>query len=410
VTHTPLATRARAALDGLESLVGGLGTALLAEAALVWLLGAAVLCLIGVGVLLLPSALRLVRAVADRERGRLTRRGTEIIGPPPLPTSTRAALADPTVRREIGWLVTHATLGFVLSGIAVSLPVDALHDASFPLWWQLVPPSADTPAQGFFTATDWRGAILVCLIGIAALLITLVLLQPMAWLQAWVGIRLLSPDHGTDLALRVTQLTATRAAALDAHAAELRRIERSLHDGTQNRLVAVTVLIGAAKRALVRDPAASKEILDRAQDAAEQALAELRGVVRSILPPVLENRSLPDALTALVAASPVTCRIDADMPDRCAISTEATAYFVVAEALTNIARHSQASGAMVLLRRQEDRLCVEVTDDGVGGADSASGSGLTGIRQRVEAHDGLFALTSPVGGPTTLTVSLPCGS
>jgi signal transduction histidine kinase len=132
--------------------------------------------------------------------------------------------------------------------------------------------------------------------------------------------------------------------------------------------------------------------------------------VRSILPPVLENRSLPDALTALVAASPVTCRIDADMPDRCAISTEATAYFVVAEALTNIARHSQASGAMVLLRRQEDRLCVEVTDDGVGGADSASGSGLTGIRQRVEAHDGLFALTSPVGGPTTLTVSLPCGS
>ena len=410
VTRTPMVVRARAALDALEQLVGGLGTALLAQAALIWLLGTLVLCLIGVGVLLLPTSLRLVRAVADRERGRLSRRGAEIIGPPPLPARPRAALADPAFRRELGWLVCHATLGFVLSGIAVSLPVDSLHDMSFPLWWQLVPPSADTPAQGFFTATDWRGAYLVCLIGIAALVITLVLLQPMAWLQAWPGIRLLSPDRGTDLALRVTQLTATRAGALDAHAAELRRIERSLHDGTQNRLVAVNVLIGAAQRALVRDPMASKEFLDRAQDAAEQALAELRGVVRSILPPVLATRSLPDALTALAAACPVTCRIDADMPDRCAASVEATAYFVVAEALTNIARHSGADTAAVRLRSGEDRLRVEIIDDGVGGADSTGGSGLTGIRQRVEAHDGLFALTSPVGGPTTLTVSLPCGS
>jgi signal transduction histidine kinase len=249
----------------------------------------------------------------------------------------------------------------------------------------------------------------VCLIGLAALVITMVVLPPMAWLQAWPGIRLLSPDRGADLMLRVAQLTATRAAALDAHAAELRRIERSLHDGTQNRLVAVTVLIGAAQRALDRDPLASKEILDRAQDAAEQALAELRGVVRSILPPVLADRSLPDALTSLAAACPVTCRLDADVADRCAVSVEATAYFVVAEALTNVARHSQASAATISLRRLENQLCVEVTDDGAGGASEQGGSGLSGIRHRVEAHDGAFALTSPVGGPTVLTVSLPCG-
>ena len=109
------------------------------------------------------------------------------------------------------------------------------------------------------------------------------------------------------------------------------------------------------------------------------------------------------------AACPVRCRVDVEMPDRCAVSVEATAYFVVAEALTNIARHSGADNAIVRLHRREDRLCVEVRDDGVGGASSADGSGLTGIRQRVEAHDGQFALTSPVGGPTTLTVSLPCG-
>jgi signal transduction histidine kinase len=231
----------------------------------------------------------------------------------------------------------------------------------------------------------------------------------MARLQAWPGFRLLSPDRGTDLALRVAQLTATRAGALDAHAAELRRIERSLHDGTQNRIVAVNLLLGAARRAVGRNPADVDAILERAQDAAEQALAELRGVVRSILPPVLTDRSLPDALTALAADCPVTCRIDADVPDRCAASVEATAYFVVAEALTNIARHSGASTATVLLRRQENRLCVEVRDDGHGGADEHGGSGIGGIRRRVEAHDGTFALASPAGGPTFLTVSLPCG-
>ncbi|QUQ68353.1 sensor histidine kinase [Kutzneria sp. CA-103260] len=404
-----MVARTRAALDALEHLAGGLGTALLAVAALAWLLGTAALCLVGVGVVLLPTALRLVRAVADRERARLSRWGREIVSPEPLPARPRAALADPAVRREIGWLVGHATLGFLLGATALTIPITTLHDISFPLWWQLVSPEADTVAQGFFRATDWPGAVVVCLIGLAELVVGVLLLPPMAWLQAWPGIRLLSPDRGTDLALRVAQLTATRAAALDAHAVELRRIERSLHDGAQNRLVAVTVLIGAARRAVARDPATSKEFLDRAQDAAEQALAELRGVVRSILPPVLADRSLPDALSALAASCPVDCRVDAEMPDRCAVSVEATAYFVVAEALTNIARHSGADNATVRLRRDAGRLCVEVRDDGVGGASSTSGSGLTGIRQRVEAHDGRFALTSPVGGPTTLTVSLPCG-
>jgi signal transduction histidine kinase len=390
------AARARAVLDALEHLAGGLGTALLAVVVLAWLLVAAALCLVGIGFLVLPSALGLVRAVADRERARLSRRGREIIGPAPL-------------RRELGWLVCHATIGFLLGGTALTLPVDVLHDTSLPLWWQFVPPEAAQPAQGFFMVTSWGSAFLAGLLGLAALAITVVLLPPMARWQAWPGIRLLSADHGGDLSLRVAQLTATRAAALDAHAAELRRIERSLHDGTQNRLVAVTVLIGAAQRALTRDPLASKEILDRAQDAAEQALAELRGVVRSILPPVLADRSLPDALTALAAACPVTCRLDADLADRCAMSVEATAYFVVAEALTNVARHSQASAASIFLRRKDERLCVEIADDGAGGASEHGGSGLSGIRRRVEAHDGAFELTSPVGGPTVLTVSLPCG-
>ncbi|BCJ49399.1 hypothetical protein Asp14428_08740 [Actinoplanes sp. NBRC 14428] len=210
--------------------------------------------------------------------------------------------------------------------------------------------------------------------------------------------------------MRIAELTATRAAALDAHATELRRIERSLHDGAQNRLVGVTVLLGAARRALARDPRAAGEMLERAQDAAEQALAELRTVARSILPPVLADRGLAGALDGLAAASGVPCRVDVDLPGRCAAAVEATAYFVVAEALTNVAKHSGARAATVTVRRHGGLLSLAVTDDGHGGADEDGGSGLTGIRRRVGALDGTLSLTSPPGGPTTLRVELPCGS
>ncbi|NDZ69654.1 sensor histidine kinase, partial [Streptomyces sp. SID10362] len=152
----------------------------------------------------------------------------------------------------------------------------------------------------------------------------------MARLQAAPARRLLAAGPDTDLSLRVAELTATRAAALDAHATELRRIERSLHDGAQNRLVSVTVLLGAARRMAARDPAGADELLERAQSAAEQALAELRSVARGILPPVLADRGLAGALSGLAADCGVPCRVEADVPERCAAAVEATAYFVVA--------------------------------------------------------------------------------
>jgi signal transduction histidine kinase len=282
-------------------------------------------------------------------------------------------------------------------------------DVTFILWWRLLPPGEAADTIDIVAVNDTLDAIWVSALGVGWGVVAVVVLPLLARMQAWPGRRLLSPAPGTDLAVRVARLAATRAAALEAHATELRRIERALHDGTQNRLVAVSVLLGAARRALARDPATADEILARAQDSAEQALAELRDVVRSILPPVLTNRSLPDALTALAASCPVPCRIDADLPDRFAASVEATAYFAVAEALTNIAKHSGATKAVVSLRRREDQLEVEVVDDGHGGADERSGSGLVGIRHRVEALDGTFTLTSPVGGPTRMSVSLPCG-
>jgi signal transduction histidine kinase len=400
---------ARAALTGLEHLVGGFGTALLALFTLFWLAVTAVLCVAGIGLLLAPSALRLLRVVANRERARLSRWGAEVLEPEPVPARLRDAVRDSAVRRELGWMGIHATLALVVGFLGLMLPLYAIRDTSFPLWWHLVPPDSAGPQIGAWVVHSTAGALGVSALGLCWFALSLLLTPALARLQAWPGHRLLGPDAGTDLSLRVAQLTATRAAALDAHATELRRIERSLHDGTQNRLVAVNVMIGAARRALVRDPASADAFLDRAQNASEEALAELRGVVRSILPPVLATRSLADAVTALAASCPVDCVVDAEVSGRCAASVEATAYFVLAETLTNIARHSGASHAGVALHRRGDRLLLEITDDGAGGADEGEGSGIAGIRRRVDAHDGTFALVSPPGGPTTLTVSLPCG-
>jgi signal transduction histidine kinase len=402
--------RTRQIIEALEHLVGGLGTGILALIALLWLLICVLACVIGVGFLLLPGAVQAMRSVADRERARLSRYGPEVIGAGPVPPTLRAALLDPTTRREAAWLGIHGLAGMGLGLVGLALPLRGLQDMLFPVYWQLLPPAERNPYPVFAPIGDWVGAFGIGLLGVALLILTAIITSPLASLQAWPGRLLLGPPPGTDLMLRVAELTSTRAAALDAHAAELRRIERSLHDGTQNRIVAVTVLLGAAKRAMSRNPAEAEAALERAQSAAEQALAELRAVVRSILPPVLSNRSLADALSALAAASPVPCRLDTDVPRRCAASVEATAYYVVAEGLTNVAKHSAARQATVEVRQQGDTLTVRITDDGRGGADQHNGSGLAGIRRRAEAHDGTLSLASPPGGPTTLEVSLPCGS
>ncbi|GAA1880784.1 sensor histidine kinase [Streptantibioticus ferralitis] len=400
----------RAAGAAIGQLASGLGTAPLALLVLLWLAVAAATSPAGVGLLMTPALLRALHALAGRERDRLARWGPEVVAPKPPPTHLRLALVDPTTRRELRWLVRHATLGLLMGLVGVLLPLFAVRDGLFPLYWRLAPMDATATSLGFGTAHSWADAIAVALLGVGWIAIVLGLTPGMARLQARPGRRLLVAGPETDLSLRVAELTATRAAALDAHATELRRIERSLHDGTQNRLVSVTVLLGAARRMVARDPDGAGELLERAQSAAEQALAELRTVARGILPPVLDDRGLAGALSGLAANCAVACRIDVDVPERCAASVEATAYFVVAEALTNIAKHSGAVRATVRARSNGGRLRLRVEDDGRGGADEDGGSGLTGIRRRIAAHDGNLSLTSPPGGPTTLEVDLPCGS
>ncbi|MGW2295340.1 sensor domain-containing protein [Streptomyces violaceorubidus] len=400
----------RAAGAATGQLVGGLGTAFLALGVLLLVALAAVTAPVGAGLLLAPAALRALHALARRERERLSRRDIEIVPPDPPPARLRPALTDPTTRRELSWLVRHATLGLLLGLLGLLLPLCAVRDTSFPLWWRLVPEGATTTSVGVGTAHTWLDALAAALLGVGWTAIILGLGPGMARLQAAPARRLLAAGPDTDLSLRVAELTATRAAALDAHATELRRIERSLHDGAQNRLVSVTVLLGAARRMAARDPAGADELLERAQSAAEQALAELRSVARGILPPVLADRGLAGALSGLAADCGVPCSVEADVPERCAASVEATAYFVAADALTNVAKHSGAARASVTVRARGGRLRLLVEDDGRGGADEDGGSGLTGIRRRVAALDGTLRLTSPPGGPTTLEVDLPCGS
>lgn len=409
-TGSRLRARAVRAIDAIEQLVGGVGTAVPALLAWVWLVLVAALSLLGVGLLLLPSALRLVRAVADRERARLARWGSDVVGPPPVPDNLWDAVRDRMVRREAAWAGLHGTVGLFLGLLGIAVPLAALQDVTFPLWWELLPTGQATGSVGLMTATDLRGAGIIAVLGFGWIVLALVGSPWGARAQASAGRRLLGPVPGTDLALRIAQLTATRAAGLDAHLAELRRIERALHDGTQNRLVAVTVLLGAAGRATDRgDTDAAREALAKAQWAAEDALAELRSVARGILPPVLSDRSLADALTGLAATSPVRCTLEIAIPDRCPASLEATAYLVVAEALTNAARHAHADEVRVTVRLDAGQLRVTVADDGRGGADETGGTGLVGLRRRVEAHDGTLTLTSPAGGPTMLEVRLPCG-
>ncbi len=393
-----------------RQLAGGLGTAVPALGLMLGLAVSAVTAPLGVGLLLVPPLLRGLHALTDRERARLSRWGPALISPGPRPSGLRAAGADPTTRRELRWLGTHGSLGLVLGGLGVLLPLSAVRDISLPLWWYLVPAGEAGPTLALWTVRTWPSAFAVTLLGLGWLAIAVGLSPAMARRQARTGRHWLALDPAIDLSLRVAELTATRAAALDAHATELRRIERSLHDGTQNRIVAVTVLLGAARRMLERDPAGADAVLERAQTAAEQALAELRSVARGILPPVLTDRGLAGALAGLAAGSAVPCRVDVEVAGRCAASIEATAYFVVAEALTNIARHSGATQATVVVRGDQQWLHLSIIDDGRGGAEPRAGTGLGGIRDRIAALDGRFAMTSPAGGPTVLEVELPCGS
>jgi signal transduction histidine kinase len=221
---------------------------------------------------------------------------------------------------------------------------------------------------------------------------------------------LLQPSGAEALARRVESLSTSRAGAIDAADAERRRIERNLHDGTQLRLVSLAMNLGMTRAALRDADPEIRQAITAAHEEAKQALAELRGFIRGLHPAILDELGLDAALSGLTARSPVPVRLKVDLHERPPAAVETVAYFVVSEALTNVARHATASRADVVVRQQPGSLVLSITDDGRGGADPLRGTGLRGLQQRVESVDGTLRIDSPTGGPTSILVTLPCAS
>jgi len=243
--------------------------------------------------------------------------------------------------------------------------------------------------------------------GIALLLAAPLLTAGVQALDIRAARALLGPSRAEELEHRVEELAQTRAGAVDAADAERRRLERDLHDGTQQRLVSLAINLGMA-RAQADTADEAKQAIADAHEEAKAALAELRDLIRGLHPAVLEDRGLDAALSGVVARMPIPVRLTVDLPRRPAPVIEAVAYFVVSEGLANIVKHAQASQAEVIVSRTRDRLHIIVSDDGVGGADPARGTGLAGLAKRAASVDGTFEIDSPPDGPTLLTVDLPC--
>ncbi|MDP9847972.1 sensor histidine kinase [Streptosporangium lutulentum] len=218
---------------------------------------------------------------------------------------------------------------------------------------------------------------------------------------------LLAPTAISILANRVQRLDQVRLDAVDSQAAELRRIERDLHDGAQARLVAMGMTLGAVEELMEKDPVAAKVLLGKVREASSTALTEIRGLVRGIHPPVLAERGLGDAVRALALDSPLKVKVTVDLKARPESPVESAAYFSISELLANAARHGGADRVWIDISGQGRALRVTVVDDGSGGADPIRGSGLRGIERRLAAFDGVLAVSSPPGGPTTATFDLP---
>ena len=245
-------------------------------------------------------------------------------------------------------------------------------------------------------------------VGVAAMVLAPVLAPTLRrWHDRWTPV-LLAPTKSARLTQRVERLTETRADAVDSQAAELRRIERDLHDGAQGRLVAMGMALRTVERLLDVDPSTARRLIVEVRENTSIALTEIRDLVHGIHPPVLAERGLADAVRVVALDCPLDVEVAADLPGRLDPPVESAAYFAVRELLTNAAKHSGASRVRVSVRHADQVLRIQVYDDGRGGVDPGGGTGLLGVRRRLGTFDGVLDVRSPVGGPTTLTMEIPC--
>ena len=370
-----------------------------------------------VGIPLLGVTIRLAGWFAQAERARFAfLQGVRIPAWPAPGSAGRTGFRWGIVPR---WRMftegaTWAELGYgllrlPLSAVAVTISVAAwalgLVMLTLPAYGWTLPGGGATLGDTVLHGPEVAALVIL---GAAVLLAAPQLTRAMGLMDAAISRRLLGP--GRDLAARVKELEKSRERVVDAAEAERLRIERDLHDGAQQRLVALAIELGRAKAKFADDLDAARELVDQAHAQAKEALTELRNLVRGVHPPVLTDRGLDAALSGLAALCPVPVDVHVDVPVRPRSTVEAVAYFVVAEALTNVAKHSRASHAKVVVEGHgyPGTLTVMVSDDGIGGADINS-PGLSGLADRVSGVDGRLTVESPAGGPTIIAAELPCG-
>ena len=307
----------------------------------------------------------------------------------------RGVLSDPATWRDFRWMATNGSVGWMLAISPVALATAGV-----------------IGCVGYgFVGIFHPSALARVVLGVAGVAVTAgaVWTAPLA-LQAYSGLAraLLSPRQDRELAQRVQHLAQTRAETIDASAAEIRRIERDLHDGAQARLVAMGMTLNAAEDLLDTDPEATRKLLAEARQASSTALAELRALVSGIHPPVLADRGLVDAIRALALDSVSRVEVTAEPIGRPSAPIESAAYFAVSELLTNVTKHAAAHEARIDIGYAHGMLTIRVMDDGRGGANPARGTGLRGIERRLAAFDGALTLSSPPGGPTVVQLEIPC--
>ncbi|MFF5293115.1 sensor histidine kinase [Paractinoplanes globisporus] len=406
--------------DGLRAVAGGaLAIALSLTNVVLFLLFVLALIMtpvLGLGLVLLPLVTSLVRLRAEAGRGVAGWWGVPVARPyrPRPPTigflgwrAYRWIITDPATWRDFAWLIPGAIVGLGLGLGSLLIPLYGLQGVVLlPLWIWLgtgwygygVIWPIESVSEGFLSLP--QGALFLA-IGLAVA-------PYLRRFDAQFARLFLAPTRNAELRLRVTELTVIRADTVDAQAAELRRIERDLHDGAQARLVALGMTIGLAEEMVERDPATARRLLAEAREASSTALVELRHLVRGIHPPVLAERGLDGAVRALALHLRIPTSVDSDVTERLDTPVESAAYFAIAEALANVTVHSGATFAYVSIKRDDSHLLLEVGDDGHGGADPSRGTGLRGIQRRLAAFDGTMTLSSPPGGPTIVTMELPC--
>lgn len=370
----------------------------------------------GIGIVMLVPTLWLCGVLGHAERHRVAALTGQTIHPPASQAGQplwKRLFLDAHSWKSVGYLVLHTFWGAATGAVALAVLAHCLLILAMPLYAGNIPDDGITLLWAF-TVDGAPALITLWLLA----LITLLALPALAAVTTMVDVTLArwllgrsEAQQVRELAARVDTLTESRAETVDSVEAERRRIERDLHDGPQQRLVAIAMSLGMAKEAIRTDPDTAAELVDEAHTSAKEAIVEMRHVARGIVPPVLSDRGLDAALSALAARSPVPVDVDVRDVGRVDPTVEAIAYFVVSEALTNVAKHSGADRATVDVGvtrgPRGQQLAVTITDDGRGGADPMLGTGLTGLRQRVGSIDGDLRVSSPEGGPTTLAARLP---